>query len=110
MYSPLLLLLLKAAIINFFVVQYRYSGGFNRLQPSTFRRRNIAPMVNFLALEYRDDGEKTGGRGGLEHLERLECSERLECTIRLVRHSAENFCTIRSIRIFQSKRGILDKL
>lgn len=38
-------------------------------------------MVNFLALEYRDDGGKTWRMGGLE---RLEHSVRLECTIRLV--------------------------
>ena len=35
-------------------------------------------MVNFLALEYRDDGGKTWRLGRLEH---LECLER---TIRLV--------------------------
>lgn len=37
-------------------------------------------MVNFLALEYRDDGGKTWRLGCLEHLEhigRLECMERL---------------------------------
>lgn len=54
---------------------------------STFRRRNIAPMVNFLALEYRDGGGKTRHRGCLERLERLERaghSEHSECTIRLV--------------------------
>lgn len=32
-------------------------------------------MVNFLALEYRDDGEKTWRLGCLEC---LECSERME--------------------------------
>jgi len=31
-------------------------------------------MVNFLALEYRDDGEKPWRLGCLEH---LECMERL---------------------------------
>lgn len=37
-------------------------------------------MVNFLELEYRDDGEKTWRLGCLERLEhtgRLECMERL---------------------------------
>lgn len=51
---------------------------------STFRRRNIAPMVNFLALEYRDGGGKTRHRGCLERLERLERAGHSECTIRLV--------------------------
>lgn len=31
-------------------------------------------MVNFLALEYRDDGGKPWRMGGLEHLVRLECT------------------------------------
>ena len=37
-------------------------------------------MVNFLALEYRDDGEKTWHLGCLDHSEhtgRSECMERL---------------------------------
>ena len=38
-------------------------------------------MVNFLALEYRDDGEKTWRLGRLEHSEH---TGRLKCTIRLV--------------------------
>ena len=65
-------------------------------------------MVNFLALEYRDDGEKTCRMGGLEHsecLERTGHSKRMEHSIR---HSAEILCAKRSIRIFQSKRGLLD--
>lgn len=47
-------------------------------------------MVNFLALEYRDDGGKTWRLGRLEHLECLERAghskrmEHLECMERLV--------------------------
>ena len=35
-------------------------------------------MVNFLALEYRDDGGKTWRLGCLEHLEHSEHLERME--------------------------------
>lgn len=49
-------------------------------------------MVNFLAREYRDDGEKTWH---LDRLECLECPGRLECMEHSVRHPAEIFCAKR---------------
>ena len=67
-------------------------------------------MVNFLALEYRDDGEKNRRMGCLEHLECLERTGHSKRMEHSVRHSAEKVCAKRSIRIFQSKRGLLDYL
>ena len=55
-------------------------------------------MVNFLAREYRDDGEKTWRLGCLECLERLECLEHTGRSKRMehsVRHPAEDFCAKR---------------
>ena len=52
-------------------------------------------MVNFLAREYRDDGEKTWR---LECLECLEHSERAGHSKRMehsIRHPAEIFCAKR---------------